>query len=159
MKGVDIRKLIETVPILEFHFDGIFARDSLISLHKQQHFAIINVDKQNQEGSHWIYCARSNETLEYFNPLGESTHAKSQLILSNSNLLKGIADVVISENQYQPSGSENCGLFCIYVAYHRLHRLNQPFSHVLSKIFSDDPSNNDATVTSFARSVLSYTTT
>ena len=152
MKGAEIRQLIERDPFVLFHFDGVFARDSLINIHRQQHFVIANVQKQSESGSHWIWIGRSNDTLEYCDPLGSRGNAENlQLVLDNKSILKDISDLVISQDQYQPLDSVDCGLFCVYVAYHRLYRLHQPFSHVLSRIFTSDPISNEARVGEFVR--------
>lgn len=185
MKGSEIRSLIEKGDtFLLFHFDGIFACDSLISIKKQHHFVIINTAKQNHEGIHWVLALRFNEVLEYFDPLGThisvndndsddkdnddndddknvngastatavttSDAAYNNQVFANGSLLEGINTLIVSEKQYQPTHSENCGLFCIYLAHHRLLRLDQPFSHVLSKVFTDDQKNNDERVRRFA---------
>jgi hypothetical protein len=158
MKGTELRRLLELDHYIRFHFDGIHASDSLITLKKQQHFVIINTAQQQQEGLHWVFALRSNKILEYFDPLGggdgcgsstKHNTASGRPILANRSLLQGIADIVISEDQYQPADSENCGPFCIYLAYHRIRRLDEPFSHVLSKIFTKDPATNDARVKQF----------
>lgn len=155
MKGAEIRRLLEVDPFVFFHYDGVFARDTLINIKKQQHFIVINTGKQNQTGSfHWILIVRSNNTLFYCDPLGaEGNRQHFKLICQNKSLLEGISDLVISENQFQPSNSDNCGLFCVYVAYHIIRKLHQPFNHVLSKIFSDDTAENERRVIAFAQSI------
>lgn len=182
MKGVEIRKLIELDPFVNLHFDGVFARDSRIRLHKHSHFAIINTDKKRQPGQHWVFALRTGSTLEFFDPLGkksggardsgdttttdsdsddgttktndsgaDSIARKHGIFWRNRSLLEGIQDLIVPPKQYQPSGSENCGLFCVYVAYHRMRRLDQPFSHVLSTIFGRDPAANEQRVERFAQ--------
>jgi hypothetical protein len=136
---------------------------------------IINTDGKRKPGQHWVFALRTAETLEFFDPLGkydtddadssseeeeDSSRngdsdiqrrllRKHSIFWRNRSLLEGITDLVVPHDQYQPSGSENCGLYCVYVAYQRMRRLDQPFSHVLSKIFARDPEENERRVASF----------
>lgn len=152
MRGAEIRSLLELDPFIGHHFDGIFASDSRIRIGRHSHFAVVNTASKTQEGKHWLLILRTSDTLEFFDPLGAvEGRRERQAIWSNHSILSGIREIVVSQDQYQALDSENCGLFCVYVAYHRLRRLEQPFSHVLSKIFVSDTAVNEARVEHFAQ--------
>ncbi len=146
MKGVFIRALLEDDPFVKHHFDGIVTKESLPTIKRQQHFVILNAD------NHWIYLFRSNGTLECFDPLG--WQEKHQDIFREGALMKDINRVLLSSKGYQPVGSDKCGEFCLYIAYKRLYMLDEPISHVLSEIFSDEPSENEKIVTKFYNTLL-----
>lgn len=150
MKGHELRSIIERDPILSHHFQGVFARDTLPSLERHQNFAIVNTQKDI--GEHWQLCIRpESSTIEIFDPLGwKPEHEK---LLKESDILRGVTRVILSETQFQPASSQKCGLYCIYVAHHRIYNLDVPFSNLLSDIFTDNLDANDALVTHFIASL------
>ena len=148
MKGQLIRELCEIDYFTNSHFDGVVTTETLGSIGRQQHFVILNIH------DHWIYLGRpSSATLEAFDPLGWQMQ-NTQPVLNNKALLTGIAQIRISKKSYQPIGSTLCGEYCLFFAYMRLHHIDEPFSHVLSTIFSDDPSENETIVNNFCTRLL-----
>ena len=141
MKGITIRGLLENDVFVKQHFDGIITKETLQEIKRDQHFVILNTNE------HWTYIFRSNGTLECFDPLG--WQLKNLDIFKHNDFTRDIIQVRISRKQYQPIDSENCGAYCIYLAYKRLYMIDQPFSDVLSQIFYDSQEKNEQVVLSF----------
>jgi hypothetical protein len=150
MKGSAIKELIERDPLLNFHFEGIFAADCLPEFTSKQSFAIANSDIEGRAGVHWRLLFKPDKnTLEIFDSLGDPL--ENAFSWSNvSKVLPYVTNVIVSKTQFQPTNSNKCGLYCIYVAYNRLFSLDIAFSTMLSDIFTDNLEENDRIVTEFA---------
>ena len=151
MLGSDVRRLVELCDVfVQYHFDGICARDTLIAIRPQQHFIIVNTltsQSGPDETGHWILLLRSNSVLHCWDPLGWRS-ANNDMFL-NTDLMKDIRHVMLSVRPYQPPDSTLCGAYCVFTACQLLMHIDEPISHVLSETFADDLPENEAKVVSF----------
>jgi len=83
-------------------FQGIFTADKLPKLTKTQPYAIVNLDRSWQEGSHWIALAKSGKKVIFYDSFGRP--AKSIL-----PLLKGGNIVNTEDDAEQKMHESNCG--------------------------------------------------
>jgi hypothetical protein len=58
---------------LGIHFKGVFASDQIPVLNDLRKYAIINLDKSDQAGSHWIGCAFENGHIYVFDSFGRKS--------------------------------------------------------------------------------------
>ena len=75
MNTLQINTLIKKWSLLKRVFRGIYPRDKLpkrLPKKSKQSAYIVNLDKQGQEGSHWIaiYVPQNKDYIEYFDSRG-----------------------------------------------------------------------------------------
>jgi len=152
MKGELLRKLISTDKFIEYHFAGVFTRDTIIPLKKSQQFLICNTATETQEGKHWILLFRSFSTIELFDPLGFQPIDR-EILKSNEHFLKGISTVDYNTDSLQSNDSILCGEYCLLFIFNRIKRLDSPFHSIISTTFSNNPAENETRVTEFINSL------
>ena len=136
-------KTIENILSCQNSFVGCFAADELSNLIlKSPSFIIVNLDKRNMTGSHWIAVGLFQNKLEIFDPLGfdlfswpkiscDLLHFLHKYSFSRKNLVS---------KRLQDNESQNCGLYCIYYV---MRRKLQSFKS-LQSIFSSNCTLNDS---------------
>lgn len=102
--------------------------------------AIINLDKNNQKGSHWVslFIDNINCSIEYFDSLANSPNNCIQKYLDY--LKKIFPNYIYLQNtiQHQYKNSE-CGVYSIYFILNRLS--GKSFHHLIHTIIKDDKMN------------------
>ena len=94
---------------------GVMAKDLLPNPTSNPKLFILNLDKSNERGSHWIALLLSNNYIsEYFDPLG---HKPDIYIKQYFN--KHCIPYLVSTQQYQSPVSSSCGKFCLFYCYLR----------------------------------------
>ena len=101
---------------LKHKFLGIYAADNYPLNLKENTFIIVNSDKSNQLGTHWLLlCNRDNKYL-FGDPLGLPItyypHICDRLSFADFELVE------IIKSPLQKLDSNLCGLFCIYIAHY-----------------------------------------
>ena len=136
-------KTIESILSCQNSFVGCFAANELSNLVlKSPCFIIVNLDKRNTNGSHWIAIGCFKNKIEIFDPLGFDIFAWPKIscdLLSFLHKYSFSRKIVLSK-RLQSSQSHYCGLFCIYYV---MTRKNKSFS-LLQSIFSSNLSLNDS---------------
>lgn len=102
---------------------------------------IFNLDKHDQNGSHWValYCDLNKNEIYYFdsyglNPPEEINNLANKLVnqgKSNNNKIK----YKINNNRFQFKGSE-CGVYCMYFITELLR--GKTFNKITKNIIKDD---------------------
>lgn len=93
------------------HFKGVYASDRIPSLNTLQKFAIINADKSNEPGSHWIAIAHD--------PDKDITYCYDSFGRKNTQILPGLkvsgnGRIIDSDRDAeQHIMEENCGARCL----------------------------------------------
>ena len=101
---------------LKYKFQRVYAADNFPSTLKENTFIIINSDKSNQLGTHWLLlCNRCNKYL-FGDPLGLPLtyypHICKRLFYTDTVVTEIIKDPL------QKFDSTLCGFYCIYIAHY-----------------------------------------
>ena len=92
--------------LLKDKFKGVFASDQITRLTILKPYAIVNVDKSNQPGTHWLAMARVRNKTYVYDSFGRDVKT---LIPSLSHTVKNIdtsdAEQLVTQN--------SCGARCI----------------------------------------------
>lgn len=145
MHSSEIRDVINLHQGTKLAFDGIYAIDTYrktkLPLHR---FAIINLSRAAETGSHWICVYRSSkDLLEVMDSLGTSasfvqTHLVSRNMTSAFN-----------QERLQPLRSDKCAKYCLYFLIERLGNHDQDYHEAMQLMFSSDCAVNDQRVEEF----------
>ena len=94
---------------LKHKFLGIYAADNYPLNLKENTFIIVNSDKSNQLGTHWLLlCLPITNRL----PITYYPHICDRLSFADFGVIE------IIKNPLQKLDSNLCGLFCIYIAHY-----------------------------------------
>ena len=101
---------------LKYKFQGVYAADNFPLNFKENTFIIVNSDKSNQLGTHWLLlCKRSNKIL-FGDPLGLPTTYYPYICDRLSYTDLGVNEII--KSPLQKTDSSLCGLYCIYIAHY-----------------------------------------
>jgi len=135
-------KTIENILSCQNSFVGCFASNELSRLvFKSPCFMIVNLDKRNMSGSHWIAIGIFANKLEIFDPLGFDIFAWPTLSCDLLYFLHkySFSRRLLFSKRIQPNVSEFCGLYCIYyVVTRQNHSFQKSQSVFSSNIFLND---------------------
>ena len=85
-KGLTNFDLIKYARALEIkHFRGVFMRDTLPRSPNHKECGIVNFNKSDQTGSHWVCYYKDGENRIYFDSFGQITPIEIQKYLKNKN--------------------------------------------------------------------------
>ena len=86
-------------------FRGVFASDKIPKLNDIVPYAILNVDKSNQPGSHWVSVAKHKDKLYFYDSFGRRASELMPSIIKSKN-----GTVIDSDlDKEQTEQEENCG--------------------------------------------------
>ncbi len=89
-------------------FIGVFSSDKIPQL-KDNSYAIINLDRSDQGGSHWIALAKKDKDPYIFDSFGRDTYKILPSIRHSGNGLIKMTD----NDRNQKDHENNCGQKCI----------------------------------------------
>ena len=141
MDNFTISKALNTHYVTKLNFKGCFSSDELKKLPKrvkEKSFFIVNLDKSNEPGSHWI-CIMLTPLLKnyYFDSYGlEPQLEEFKTFMSNT--------YTYNKKTFQHQLSTACGQWCMYFIFHRC--LNLPMSLFYKKFNKGDKLKNDTLV-------------
>ena len=142
LRGFEFHELFKKVPIVLHYYLKVCSLDEIPTSLKVRQFVVVNLSTKIEPGTHWIVIFRSGKHVyEIFNSLGFSDLD----ILEPYFRPKGTLDLIYNEQQFQPNTSTNCGLYCVYLAIHRVLCYDEPFVHVLDQVFSSENTNVNET--------------
>lgn len=102
--------------------------------------AILNLDRNNQKGSHWVslFIDNKNRSVEYFDSLGD--HPNKCIKKFIDRLLEKFPNYIYLQNkiQHQYKNSE-CGIYSLYFTLHRLY--GKSFEELSKNVIRDDTMN------------------
>jgi hypothetical protein len=127
MNTIQLETAIQNEPSLVKKFQGVFPIDKIPSK-RTKGFYIVNLDKSNEPGSHWI-CIRIR-TKEKKNEFFDSYGYAPQSYLIKKFLGK---KYIFNSKKLQHLYSTTCGQWCLYYIYFSnqnvsLKEICQPFS-------------------------------
>lgn len=85
-------------------FGGVYASDVKLNLSDNSPYAIINLDKSDEPGSHWIAVAKENEHLYCYDSFGRQTKH-----IIPSLLKHGLKVITVDKDAEQRVEQNDCG--------------------------------------------------
>ena len=114
MKGQDLSSFALKDPFIRKYFKGVYAKDELQVLtasSSKPQLIIVNTDRLDQPGKHWICLWLSQQQNEQFDPLGKPPLPEMRQVLGDR--------YNYNTQRVQHPSSESCGQFCLYYAYYK----------------------------------------
>lgn len=118
LTNIDLMKFIKKLEIP--HFRGVFMRDELPKSISSVECGIVNLDSGNRAGSHWTAYAKKNNSINYFDSIG-NLRPPNELVnyfYSNGNLNK----ITYNHKREQNPDDFNCGHLCLEFLYKNMKR-------------------------------------
>ena len=98
-------------------FGGVIASDQIQNLKKRLPIGfIMNLDKSDEPGSHWVACYINGDSVEYFDPLGQPPSNKFKKDIKDYLISMKIPILMkfkINNIAWQNEKTNHCGWFCI----------------------------------------------
>ena len=111
MSNFDIIRIVKQLKIK--YFRGVYMRDSLPITIRTNECAIVNLEPESENGSHWCcYYKKGNRETHYFDSYGLDPTNKMPKYLKQYQQKR---QVVMSTFEIQKFGTVICGQICIYV--------------------------------------------
>ena len=108
----DIENYFKTEP----RFGGVYGKEYLLDhvnkFKKQKKVFIVNIDEDENAGTHWVLCSLLDPTTAIY----YDSYAFPPPSHIEEFLLKSRKHVIRNNVQHQDIKSVTCGYFCIYVA-------------------------------------------
>ena len=116
-KGLTNFDLIKYARLLQIKdFRGVFMRDNLPLHINEKECGIVNLNKSNEQGSHWVCYYKNGSQRIYFDSFGQVSPIELQKYLKtkheflhNVNVIQRNTDIVQHLNTYV------CGHLCLFV--------------------------------------------
>jgi hypothetical protein len=151
MLGSEFEKYFDNFVELKKYFLGVFSIDTLPRRIKSNFFCICNTSPSNCEGEHWFCIVKvERNCLELFDSLG--VNYEKELFYKKS-LYFPEKYLTFNITQFQPNSSLNCGYFCLYFLFQRMHNLDLNFDDVLETFFDISETENDKRVVEFCEEI------
>ena len=99
------------------HFKGVFMSNQLPSNHQSTECGIMNLNKSNQAGSHWVaWLCLQNRHKYYFDSYGQDIPIELQRYLKTNKEFEN-NEAVVRRNAIvvQHVNSSECGRLCLFV--------------------------------------------
>jgi len=89
------------------NFRGVFMTDQLNFTPLRNECGILNLNRNDQPGSHWVCWFKHRKAKYYFDPFG---------VIAPKELLEYLKPLIVySTCQIQGFNDTNCGQWCLYV--------------------------------------------
>ena len=121
MNTLQINTLVNKCTLLKWVFRGIYPRDKLpkrLTKRSKSSTYIVNLDKQGQEGSHWIaiYVPQNKDYIKYFDSRGLPPSA-----IDIKQFLCRRKYFQFNNQRLQSSYITTCGQYCLFYLCSRVH--------------------------------------
>ena len=110
MDNKALQDVIGKIPGLKYKYLGSYPADYVPPL-RESSFAIINTDRSDRLGSHWILIAKKGNVNYYGDSLGQSLEMYRDIDVKDRSHF-----VSLVSSQIQKTSSL-CGFYCIYFAW------------------------------------------
>ena len=116
MNSLQIVRVLESDKYSKDKFLGVFARDELPIHVKYPSCLILNTDKRNEPGEHWLAIYYDeNKNAEFFDSYGNSPDFYNLTTYLNKTCKKWVAN----EQRIQGYFSKLCGLYCLFYLHQK----------------------------------------
>lgn len=119
------------------NFHNVFMNDELYNVPLQKGFYIHNLNRSDQNGSHWTASAYDGNQSYYFDPFGSVPTIEIQKFLK----LNG-GDIILNTTQIQHLLSNACGWYCIHFVK-EMNKNNFDYYSFINKFDLFDPLENE----------------
>lgn len=120
MDGEQIHTILMNDPMTSVRFRGVFARDTIPNLEKNQGI-IINTDESSLPGTHWLAIYKNeDDELEFFDSFGRSPYFYGFDLYN----LFDVKKVCWNSVKFQSITSNVCGAYCIFFLYKRCRNVS-----------------------------------
>ena len=124
------------------YFRGVFMRDELPSRKHIIECGIMNLNKSNQIGSHWVCFVRNKKERIYFDSFGQITPLELQKYLkSKSEFINEKSVIRRNSDIVQTANTHVCGHLCLVVLT-SLMREHLSYQEVLNRLTNGYSQNN-----------------
>ena len=124
------------------YFRGVFMRDELPSRKHTIECGIMNLNKSNQIGSHWVCFVRNKKDRIYFDSFGQITPIEIQKYLkSKSEFINEKSIIQRNSSIVQRGNTHVCGHLCLVVLT-SLMREHLSYQEVLNELSNGYSQNN-----------------
>ncbi len=113
MDSDQLSMLVKRIPRLKFKFVGVFAADNFPPLRSGK-FQIINTQKSNDFGLHWVLIANRGGEIIFGDPLAFRLEFYQDVFQRASQYYAKIREIV--KSPLQEWNSIACGQYCVYIA-------------------------------------------
>lgn len=148
MNTIQLLKIISNDCFINQLFTSVYARDELPSYIKYPSCFIINTEKRNHPGEHWLaFFVTSNGDVEFFDPIGlpPKFYGLDSYLRS---ITKG--KIKFSNKRVQGFFSNYCGVYCVYFLHQRARGVT--FDKILDSL--SDFSENDNFIKTKIKNIL-----
>jgi hypothetical protein len=98
------------IKLLGIEFKGVFPSDQIPVLNDLKRYAIINLDRSTEPGSHWVGIAFKNDKILVYDSFGRETVKILPALFRSGNG----SDIFATENDPEQTQNEtNCGARCL----------------------------------------------
>ena len=124
------------------YFRGVFMRDGLPSRKHTIECGIMNLNKSNQVGSHWVCFVRNKKDRIYFDSFAQITPLELQKYLkSKSEFINEKSVIQRNSDIVQRANTHVCGHLCLVVLT-SLMREHLSYQEVLNRLTNGYSQNN-----------------
>lgn len=122
-------RMIKNCIHLKYKVTGVYAADNFPLSIDQNSFMIVNSDKSNQPGTHWVLLCNRMGDYVFADPLGLPIHLYNHISDRLSYADFNVKEII--KDPLQKPNSNLCGLYCIYIAHYVFsgYYPNIPFIH------------------------------
>ena len=124
----EISQMAKRCKHLKYKFNGVFAADNFPPIPRNS-FQVVNTSPSSDFGTHWVLFCNNSDVVVFADPLGLS-------ILNYKHLYKKILTQytkvfeILLNNPLQPENSNDCALYCLYVAHCIFSKLYPKVPHI-----------------------------
>jgi hypothetical protein len=149
MDNTQIAQICLNSKVIKKNFKGVYAIDEIPRRLKPPTAIIINTDKKNSVGEHWVASYSTKDTIFFFDSLGGNIHRSTYLF---DHLYDSTRSVVVNSCRYQQTKSTVCGVYVILFLYYM--NKGYTYSYFLNLFRENDLQNNDRIVCELFKSKL-----
>ena len=114
LTNFDIDSYVKKLKIPNFR--GVFMRDTLPKKPKRVECSIVNLNKSNETGSHWVCFAKIGKTRLYFDSFGQDVPFEIIRYLKTFEEYKNdVAVIARNTDIVQRVNTHVCGHLCLFV--------------------------------------------
>jgi hypothetical protein len=151
MLGSEFEKYFENFLEFKKYFLGVFSIDNLPKALKINFFFVCNTKPSNAPGEHWFCVIKTQRNyIELFDSLG--VNEEKELFYKQNLHFRGF--LTFNETPFQSNSSQNCGFFCLYFIFQRLHNLDLTFEELIDEFFDPSEIVNERKVVDFCKELL-----
>lgn len=114
MDELQLVELINKCKHLKYKFAGVYAADNFPAV-QHNSFVIVNASPGYTIGSHWTVVAKCNNDVIFADPLG--LQLENYVHIYKRMLQFYLKVINFTYVRLQPLDSNQCGLYCIYLAH------------------------------------------